>query len=166
MVKSRRRRSRKRRGGFLKPSDAKKCDKAGVAWADCAAHIAKAKVEAVKAAAATPKAVTTVKQAAALKKIAPQLSHLHKKSTAGVGLLKKGVEDVETRAKMAEMRVRSDSSGGKKRRRKSRKLKKRRKSRKTKRRRKNKSKRKRKSRKSKRRKRRKSRKSRSRRRRR
>ena len=165
MVKSRRRRSRKRRGGFLKPSDAKKCDKAGVAWADCAAHIAKAKVEAVKAAAATPKEVTTVAQAAALKKIAPQLSHLHKKSTAGVGLLKKGVKDVETRAKMAEMRVRSDSSGGKKRRRKSRKLKKRRKS-KSKRRRKHKSKRKSRKRKSRKSKRRKSRKSRSRRRRR
>lgn len=143
MVKSRRHRSRKRRGGFLKPSDAKKCDKAGVSWGKCAEHIAKAKVEAAKAAAATPKAVTTVAQAAALKRIAPQLSHLHKKSTAGVGLLKKGVKDVETRAKMAERRVRSDSSGGRKRRRKSRKLKKRRKS-KSKRRRKNKSKRKRK----------------------
>ena len=151
MVKSRRHRSRKRRGGFLKPSDAKKCEKAGVSWDNCAAHIAKAKVEALKAAAATPKIVTTVAQKKALERIAPQLSHLHKKTTAGVGLLKKGVKDVETRAKMAEMRVRSDSSGGKKRRRKSRKLKKRRKSRKTKRRRKNKSKRKRKSRKSKRR---------------
>lgn len=166
MVKSRRHRSRKRsrkRRGGLRPSDVKECKKAGVGWGKCAAHIAKAKEEAVKAAAATPKLATTVAQQAALKNIAPQLSHLHKKSTAGVGLLKKGVKDVETRAKMAEMRVRSDSSGGKKRRRKSRKLKKRRKS-KSKRRRKHKSKRKSHKRKS--RKRRKSRKSRSRRRRR
>ena len=143
MKRRSRRKSRKRRGG-LRPSDVKECKKAGVAWDKCAAHIAKAKVEAVKAAAATPKLATTVAQQAALKKIAPQLSHLHKKSTAGVALAKQGVEDIKTRKKLAEMRVRSDSSGGKrkrrtKRRRKSRKSKKsRRKSRKSKRRRKSK----------------------------
>lgn len=172
MVKSRRhrsrKRSRKRRGGLV-PSEMAKCKKAGVNWMNCAQFITKAKV----AAAAAAKAQNfgkkdlpgTVAQAAALNNVGSKLKKLGVQAQVGHKLAQQGVKDVETRTKLAKMRVRSDSSGGRKRRRKSRKLKKRRKS-KSKRRRKGKSKRRRKSRKTKRRKRRKSRKSRSRKRRR
>ena len=62
MKRSRKRKSRKsrrRRGGFLRPSDVKKCKASGVSWDKCAGHLAAAAKEAVKAKVAMPAAATT-----------------------------------------------------------------------------------------------------------
>ena len=164
MVKSRRhrsrKRSRKRRGGLDAPTKSaqqefQECMAAKKGLMNCMKALKEAEKDARKTSYAAFKAQAAKK---AIKAVAPAVQ----KAEATVDA---GLKTIEQR-KAALAKAGLTKQGGRKRRRKSRKLKKRRKSRKTKRRRKNKSKRRRKSLKSKRRKRRKSRKSRSRRRRR